>query len=396
MSPMIEGGGLCGDRARLAVVFRPVFSGHAAGMGPMAMLKKMATSMTVGAAREAAVDWLSADTERQPGFRGAYFIGSSVHLPDDAELPADSDIDVAVVIDEAKPSLKPGKLLHRGALLEISVFPWKWFSSVDEFSSSYHLAAGFQTDTILADPSGALRALQRHVARSFCEEAWVRRRSKNALAKVEKFLAGIDVSAPWHDQAMGWLFATGVTTHVLLVAALKNPTVRLRYLAVREVIEEYGRRSLYSDLLGLLGCAEMTSDLVAHHLAALAKTFDAAAAVAKTAFSFSSDITSIARPIAIDGSRKLIESGDHREAIFWMIVTFARCNKILASDAPPTTVSEFAPAFNAILSDLGIRSLADLSSRGDRVRRFLPELWETAEEIIAANPCVVLSHSGAL
>jgi hypothetical protein len=356
------------------------------------MLREVATSMT--AAREAARDWLHAHAACRPGFRGAYFIGSSVRLPPDAKLLSDSDIDLVVVIEGADPSLKPGKLLHRGVLIEVSFFPWEWYSSVVELSSSYHLAAGLQTDTIVADPSGDLHALQQHVASSFCEEAWVRRRSKNALAKVEEFLAGIDVSAPWHNQVMAWLFATGVTTHVLLVAALKDPTVRLRYLAVRKVLAEYGRRDLYAKLLGLLGCADMTSGRVAHHLAAVAKTFDAAALVAKTAFPFSSDITPIARPIAIDGSRKLIESGDHREAVFWISVTFARCNKILAADAPPTIVSEFAPAFDATLSDLGIRSLVDLLSRGEQVRSFLPQLWETAEEIIAANPGVVRSISG--
>jgi hypothetical protein len=244
-------------------------------------------------------------------------------------------------------------------LLEISVFPWKGYCSVDEFLSSYHLAAGLQADTIIADPSGDLRALQRHVARSFCEEVWVRRRCQNALNKVEKLLTGIDVSAPWHDQVMAWLFATGVATHVLLVAALKNPTVRLRYLAVRRVLDEYGRRGLYPELLGLLGCAEMTPDRVAHHVNALAQSFDAVARVAKTAFPFSADITPVARPIAIDGSSNLIGSGDHRKAVFWVIATFARCNKTLAADAPRATQREFAPAFDAILADLDILSLTD-------------------------------------
>ena len=94
---------------------------------------EMPTSMTVGAARQAAVDWLSAHAKAQPGFRGAYFIGSSIRLPDNAALPSDSDIDLAVVIDEAEPSFKPGKLLYRGALLDISVFPWRWYTSGDEF-----------------------------------------------------------------------------------------------------------------------------------------------------------------------------------------------------------------------------------------------------------------------
>jgi len=343
-------------------------------------------------AREAAVDWISAHATGRPDFRGAYFIGSSVHLAGDAQVPADSDIDVVVVMDGAEASHKPGKLLHRGVLLDVSLFPWEWYRSVDDFSSSYHLAAGMQTDTILVDPSGELRALQRYVASSFCAEAWVRRRSKDALKKVQQRLAGIDESAPWHDQVLAWLFATGVTTHVLLVAALKNPTVRLRYVAVRDVLDDYGRRDLYSKLIGLLGCAEMTPERVAHHLNALTQSFDVAAAVGRTGFPFSSDITPIARPLVIDASHKLIRSGDHREAVFWMIVTFARCSKILAVDAPPTTVREFGPAFEEILADLGICGSADLLSCGDRVRSFLPELWKAAEEIIATNPAVV--HSG--
>lgn len=109
---------------------------------------------------------------------------------------------------------------------------------------------------------------------------------------------------------------TSVTTHVLLVAALRNPTVRLRYLAARDVLADYGQVGLYPELLRLLGCAQLTRQRVQQHLRELTRTFDAAAAVAKTPFFFSSDITALARPIAIDA-------------------TFARCHKILAADAEP-------------------------------------------------------------
>jgi hypothetical protein len=53
----------------------------------------------------------------------------------------------------------------------------------------------------------------------------------------------------------------------------------------------------------------ISPERVDHHLSELAKTFDAAAAVAKTPFFFSTDITPAARPIAIDGSRELIHAG---------------------------------------------------------------------------------------
>jgi hypothetical protein len=50
-----------------------------------------------------------------------------------------------------------------------------------------------------------------------------------------------------------WLFPTGVTTHVLLTADLRNLTVRLRYPAVRELLVAYGQPEFYEELLALLG-----------------------------------------------------------------------------------------------------------------------------------------------
>jgi hypothetical protein len=331
-----------------------------------------------------------------PRFRGAYFIGSTVGLPEDGELPPGSDMDVAVVTSEVAPPPKPGKLLHRGALLEITLVPWQELSSIDDVLGSYHLAAAFRVNTVIADPTGELRILQQRVAQRFTEVAWVRRRCLDARERIEARLSGIDPSAPWPDQVTAWLFGTGVTTHVLLVAALRNPTVRLRYLAAREVLDEYAQPELYQDLLRLLGCAELSRDRVDHHLAGLARAFDAAAALAKTQFFFSSDISPAARSIAIDGSRSLLRSGNHREAVFWMVATSARCQKILAADAPRTTQDKCAPAFEELLADLGISSSADLSSRAAAVRQFLPQLWDSAERIIAANPGVTRRHNAEL
>ncbi|MBI3971586.1 MAG: hypothetical protein HY332_09890 [Chloroflexi bacterium] len=60
----------------------------------------------------------------------------------------------------------------------------------------------------------------------------------------------------------------GVTTYVLLAAGLKNPTVRKRYVAARELLAEYGRLDFHEPFLALLGCAEMDRERVEHHLGA--------------------------------------------------------------------------------------------------------------------------------
>ncbi|MEU6767809.1 hypothetical protein ABZ916_35540 [Streptomyces sp. NPDC046853] len=343
--------------------------------------------MQVGLARSAAIQWVALHARADAAFRGAYFSGSTVGLPDDAELPPSSDIDIFVVTAHQDPPAKPGKLRFRGVLLEVSYLPRSEIASLDHVLTAYHLAGNFRTDTIIDDPTGELRGLQAHVSRHFAERYWVRRRCLDARHRVENRLAAIDTSAPYHEQVLSWLFPTGVTCHVLLVAALRNPTVRLRYPAAREVLADYGHLGLYPELLDLLGCAHLTADRVRHHLRELTTTFDATVPVAKTPFFFSSDITSAARPVVIDGSQRLIDSGDHREAVFWIIATFARCHTILAADAPQLGEA-LAPAFRAAVADLGISSTGDLIHRAREVTRFLPRLWQTAEDIVNSNPDV--------
>jgi hypothetical protein len=345
----------------------------------------------LSAAREAAAAWIAEHAAPSPGFRGAYTIGSTVALSDDAELPPASDLDVAVVLDGDDGTLRRGKLHHRGALLEISVFPWERYRPFDAVAASYHLAAGLATGAVIADRTGELRALQREVARSFWREDRVRERCRDAARKVIGFLAPADegdVPGAPADRATGCVFAAGVTTHVLLVAALENPTVRLRYVAAARVLAEYGMAERYGPLLALLGCAHMTPDRVVRHVEALARAFDAAARFARTRFPFSSDVTPLARPIAIDGSRDLVRSGRHREAVFWIAATFARCHRILSADAPPAVARDHAPAFAALLADLGIGCDAELASRATEVRQALPEILRTADAILAANPRV--------
>ncbi|MEU9566283.1 hypothetical protein AB0D16_30380 [Streptomyces sp. NPDC048161] len=341
--------------------------------------------MRVGTARSAAVQWVGEHARPVPGFRGAYFSGSTVGLPDDAELSPFSDVDVVVVTAAPAPPVGPGKFRFLGALLEVSHLPWEELASADEVLSSYHLAGSFRRDTVIDDPTGRLRALGAEVSRRFAEPCWVRRRCLDAERRIETRLAAFDVSAPFHAQVLSWLFPTGVTTHVLLAAALRNPTVRLRYRAAREVLDAYGQAWLYPELLELLGCARLSAHRTGGHLDELARTFDATAEVARTPFFFSGDLTAGARPVAIDGSRYLIERGDHREAAFWIVATFARCHTVLAADAPELHRARL-PAFREAVADLGITSTDDLLRRGQEVIAFLPELRRTAERILAAGP----------
>lgn len=343
-------------------------------------------STRVGRARAVARQWVIEEAAALPGFHGAYFAGSTTWLPDDAILPATSDLDVNVVVTGPNALTYSGKLVYRGLLLDVTSVPLEHVQSPDLVLGHYHLAGGFRTASIIVDPSGQLSALQAAVSQSYARRRWVRRRCEHARRRVLEGLAALDAADPFHDQVIGWLFPTGVTTHVLLVAGLQNPTVRRRYAAVRELLAEYRHPAFHETLLDLLGCARISRTRVAQHLAALGEVFDAAVTVIRTRFSFASDISAVARPLAIDGSRDLIEHGLHREAMFWIAVTYARCQKVLAVDAPVDLRRRFEPGYRDLMADLGIRSFADLQERGDQVRAHLARVWDVAEAIMAANP----------
>src|SRR5215216_3008046 len=342
-------------------------------------------TMIVKAAKDIARDWVTANAQVVPGFRGAFFHGSTTWLPDDAFLPPTSDLDVVIVLDDPHPPDKPGKLVFRDALLDVSYLPPDQLASPEMVLSNSHLAGSFRAPSVIADPNGWLTDLNAVVSRDFAKRRWVVQRCAHARDKILQNLEWSDRSQPFHDQVIPWLFATGVATHVLLTAGLKNLTVRQRYVGVRQLLADYQRSPFYEALLGLLGCADMSRERALVHLSALTSAFDAAKGVVKTPFFFASDISDIGRPIAIDGSAELISRGDHREAVFWMVATYSRCQKIFHRDAPPEMRERFGPGYRDLLGDLGITSSADLERRSDDVRAFLPRVWAEAEAIIASN-----------
>jgi hypothetical protein len=177
-----------------------------------------------------------------------------------------------------------------------------------------------------------------------------------------------------------WLFPSSLVAVAVLVAAGERPTVRLRYRRARDVLHD--RPDGYARMLELLGCARVDAALVVRHLDRLGEVFDEAAAVARTPFSFSSDISAGARPIAMDGSRALVDAGDHREAVFWIVATFARCQQVLDADAPPERARAASRAFRAVLAELaGVHGPDDLRARSSATLALLPELEDVAATV---------------
>ncbi len=331
---------------------------------------------------ESAADWVETVGRRLPHFIGALLHGSILERSDDEPLSPFSDVDLIVLLDDAGPPAKPGKLRYRGALLDVTYLSWTSVQEPERVLAHYHLAPSFARPEILSDPTGQLERLHRAVAPAYTDRHWVWKRVLHARENALEKLKTLEKPAPIYDRVMAWAFAAGILCHIILVAALQNPTVRKRYAAVKRVLEAHGRQDVYQELLRLLGCHAISPGQVARHLDRMAAAFDVAQGVAKTPLPFSADISPLARPVSVDGSREMIERGEHREAVFWIVATYCRCLKILEADAPAELENHLG-GFHELLSHLGVDGPQKLERRAAAVKEALPRMMEVAE--ILAN-----------
>ncbi|GAB3345444.1 hypothetical protein RMN56_26770 [Micromonospora halotolerans] len=335
--------------------------------------------MRVGGARAVAVDWVRAEMARDPSIGGAFFSGSTVGLPDGAVLAPSSDVDVLLVRDV--PAAKVGKFRHRGVLLEVSSLTWAELGSPADVLGSWVFAPMFRADAVIADPSGRLAAIRDRVAAGFADPVWVRRRCAGVRRRIEGGLARLDGRASVPEQVLGWVFPTSLLAVLPAVAGLRDPTVRRRYVRAREVLARYGFADRYEELLASLDGGGVGPGRVREHLAALAVTFDEAARVARTPVPFVADLSAAGRPVVLDGSAELVAAGAHREAMFWVVVTYARCHAVLAVDAPGRE-RVLRPAFEAALADLRVASVAERRRRAAALVGSLPRWQAVADAVV--------------
>ncbi|MFE9957497.1 hypothetical protein [Micromonospora sp. NPDC005299] len=335
--------------------------------------------MRVGAARAVAVEWVREEMRRDPSIGGAFFSGSTVGLPDEAVLPPSSDVDVLLVRDA--PAAKVGKFRHRGVLVEVSALTWAELGSPVDVLGSWVFAPMFRADAVIADPSGRLAVIRDRVAAGFADPLWVRRRCAGVRRRIEDGLARLDERASLPEQVLAWVFPTSVLAVLPAVAGLRDPTVRRRYVRAREVLAGYGFADRYEELLASLDGGGVGPGRVREHLAGLAVAFDEAARVARTPFPFVADLSAAGRPVVLDGSAELVAAGAHREAMFWIVVTYARCHAVLAVDAPRRE-RVLRPAFEAVLADLQVASVVQRRRRAAALFGSLPRWQAVADAVV--------------
>jgi hypothetical protein len=323
--------------------------------------------MLITEARAAAADWA-----RQAGVKAAFVTGSSLDRDDTDELPSDSDLDVVAVVDGPPPA-KIGKLDHHGVRLDVSFLAALELADADAVARTHYLAPSFAKPMIIVD-DGRLQALVNTIAPTFSDPEMIRARVDHVIARMDAGLTGVGRPGTWAEQLQRWIFPISLPTQALLVAGRRPPTVRLRYLRARELLAPRGRLEVYADLLDLLGCRSVPPALVDDQLAALEAAFTAAVRCPRTALPFGGDIEESMRDAAVGATARLAAAGHPTEAVYWLMVTFLRCQLVLEEAQDPATRRTEDALRRAADELLGVRTAEDLVLRADRLAAWKPAL----------------------
>lgn len=336
-------------------------------------------------AEEAARLWVAQTGRFFPGAVGAYLSGSCLTAPQ-GQWPDSSDVDVVLVLEGPLPPQKPGKFRYLGVLLEVTCLRAEDFCREETLLSAHYLVYALSRGIPLWDPIGLLAQARETVLSRGGSLFWKRVRCEGFFQRIRENIRSFDQAAPLHEQAMSWLFTTGLTCFPVLCAAEENCTVRKRYTAARLTLEQAGRQGLYEKLLSLLMPAEPSAALWETHLSALERTFWLAAEATgpSSNYAYRSDISPAGYAAAVGGCRELVASPYPREAAFWMGVTFARCQTVLWMDNR-ALYEERLPCFQAFLAQCGLADPQAFLNRLDALAVFLPELEAVTEELLAGR-----------
>ena len=345
--------------------------------------------MNVSQVIELAREWVENHGSRTQGFCGAHLMGSIIRMPKNAPFPVHSDVDLAIVLRDG-PDSETQNLSYKGLLLEHTAVDAERYRSAEGLLADPWLASDLVVDSILTDPVEMLAALHKTVAVEYPRRKWVIARCDAAKNAVRRSLQELGrASSPaeaWGHLA--WLVVRSLAG-LIGIADLRPPTNRRCLVLAREVLGAWGRGGLQEQMLGVLGCAHLSRPQVEAYLQDCATAFDRAIEVTRTPIPAGFRLSPHVKPSFVGGLREMIEEGDHREAVLWIGAHLLLSNSAIQMDAPEDEKPQFQMIVDEFVSDLGLRTSEDISSRYQRAKELTDSIFEVADDIVRRNPDIV-------
>ena len=338
----------------------------------------------VGIVRE----WVDLHARHLPDFAGAYLWGGITALPADAPFPLYRDVDVVVVLTKGahEDNLE---VLYRGLMLEVVAKNLDTHQDPEAVLADPSHGPNMATTQILADPTGILVPLQQAVAADYGRRRWIRARCEAERASADQQLAAMRlVSNPTNSQEPLWplWLLLSALSGLLAVAQLKRPTTRRTLSLLGELLDEQGRSDLHEAVLTVWGSAHMSRADVQAMLDQSVVAFDRSVEVYQTPTPYGFTIRAHLRPYLAEATQEMIDEGNHREAMFWIMTLATESYLVLQNDAPDAEKLVFAAQLQAMLAALGYTSAERWAERVAAAEHLTQEIYSIADALVALHP----------
>lgn len=330
-------------------------------------------------------EWVDLYARHLPDFAGAYLWAGITALPADAPFPLYRDVDVVVVLPKGAQD-DTVEVFYRGLMLEVISLDLEAHQDALAILANPSHGPNIATTQLLADPTGILAPLQQAVAAEYGRRRWIRARSEEEKVRADKHLAAMSqASTPVERLDALWAFLSALSG-LLAVAQLKRPTTRRTLTLLRELLEAQGRPDLNEVALMVMGSAHMSRGDVQGILDQTVIAFDRAVEVYQTPTPYGFSIRAHLRPYLTEATQEMINEGNHREAMFWIMALAGESYLVLQNDASDAEKPVFAAQLLAMHAALGYVSAEGWTERVDAAERLAQEIYRIADALVALNP----------
>jgi hypothetical protein len=333
-----------------------------------------------------ATEWVEGYAARDPDFRGAHLMGNITRMSPDETFPADSDVDMMLVV--ARPTITKDPLdeFYRGLAIEAGLRGVADYETPEQVLANPEIADHIAVGAIIADPTGLLASLQPAVAREFPLQRWVTARCDDEKGRFHMYLGAAKQTEVPLESMVSMTLAVQSLTALIAVALLVPPTHRKCLVQLREQLRSLGRQALYPKALDACGLTTLKLAGAQRYADEAGLGFDRALEVRRTPAPFDFKLRPHLRPYVIDGSQSMIDRGDYREAMPWIGAGIFVITTVLLNDAPEHERPRQRALARELADDLGFGSASARAERAAAAAELGVALSSLADEIVASRP----------
>jgi hypothetical protein len=306
-----------------------------------------------------------------PGFKGAFLIGSINEMLDDVPFPIYRDIDVGVITDQVQ-EMENLETSVQGYIVESVLYAPKLCENAEILLADNRYASNFAADSILLDPEDFLKPIHLQVAAEFNRRKWVTARCSDEMHEVKKALEDMKQV----KNAGAYMIAFGrhvmFRTGALSCAHLRPPTHRRGLLHLRTTLANAGCADLYEELMTSSGLADITPADAEGFLQDAVDSFDRAIEVFKTPIPYAYKLEPFIRPYLLDGTRELFAENGYRESLFWIARFLIIACMVILNDGTEEEKPVIAARLARFTKALGLDTEEARQQRTAACEAFLP------------------------